>query len=112
MQAGHIDVPFFDHHHIKENDSHIDDSVQSPRSVSGPRNGLYHKVCLMPFSGLFFMLSMLPKLLYVSPKAMSNSPKQCDRLLYIREILELSGDNECFNILFEYQRSNVVGPFP
>ncbi|XP_055823742.1 uncharacterized protein LOC129892211 [Solanum dulcamara] len=43
-QAGHIDVPFFDHHHIKENDSHIDDSVQSPRSVSGPRNGLYHKL--------------------------------------------------------------------
>ncbi|XP_016556854.2 uncharacterized protein At5g41620 [Capsicum annuum] len=43
-QAGHIDVPFFEHHHIKENDSHIDDSVQSPRSVSGPRHGIYHKL--------------------------------------------------------------------
>ncbi|MCD7470296.1 hypothetical protein HAX54_010030 [Datura stramonium] len=43
-QAGHIDVPFYGHHHIKENDSHIDDSVQSPRSVSGPRYGLYHKL--------------------------------------------------------------------
>ncbi|KAK4341852.1 hypothetical protein RND71_037668 [Anisodus tanguticus] len=43
-QAGHFDAPFYGHHHIKENDSHIDDSVQSPRSVSGPRNGLYHKL--------------------------------------------------------------------
>ncbi|XP_060187826.1 uncharacterized protein LOC132617000 [Lycium barbarum] len=43
-QAGHFDVPFYGHHHVKENDSHIDDSVQSPRSVSGPRNGLYHKL--------------------------------------------------------------------
>ncbi|XP_015082878.1 uncharacterized protein LOC107026430 [Solanum pennellii] len=43
-QAGHIDLPFFDHHHIRENDSHIDDSEQSPRSVSGPRYGLYHKL--------------------------------------------------------------------
>ncbi|CAN4102714.1 unnamed protein product [Withania somnifera] len=44
LQAGHVDVPFFCHHHIKENDSNVDDSVQSPRSVSGPRNGLYHKL--------------------------------------------------------------------
>ncbi|XP_009627564.1 uncharacterized protein LOC107767834 [Nicotiana tabacum] len=45
FQAGHVDVPFYGHHHhSEENDSHINDTVQSPRSVSGPRNGLFHKL--------------------------------------------------------------------
>ncbi|XP_009779367.1 uncharacterized protein [Nicotiana sylvestris] len=45
FQAGHVDVPFYGHHHHSEqNDSHINDTVQSPRSVSGPRNGFFHKL--------------------------------------------------------------------
>lgn len=43
MQAGRVEMHF--HHRSKVHDSLINDPVQSPRSVFGPTNGLFHKVC-------------------------------------------------------------------
>ncbi|XP_031116199.1 uncharacterized protein LOC116019941 [Ipomoea triloba] len=37
----HAGIPFYGHHHSKAKDSPVKDSVESPRSVSGPRNGAF-----------------------------------------------------------------------
>nr|GMD53202.1 stress response protein NST1-like [Ipomoea batatas] len=37
----HAGIPFYGHHHSKAKDSPGKDSVESPRSVSGPRNGAF-----------------------------------------------------------------------
>lgn len=46
MQGGvhHAGIPFYGHHHSKAKDSPGKDSVESPRSVSGPRNGAFCQV--------------------------------------------------------------------
>ncbi|KAK6774178.1 hypothetical protein RDI58_029417 [Solanum bulbocastanum] len=44
FQAGQVEMPFHFHHRSKVHDSLINDPVQSPRSVFGPTNGLFHKL--------------------------------------------------------------------
>nr|GMC72454.1 eukaryotic translation initiation factor 5B-like isoform X1 [Ipomoea batatas] len=46
FQAGvhHLSVPFHGHHHCKVHDSTLKDQVQSPRSVSGKRDGFLSKL--------------------------------------------------------------------
>ncbi|XP_059277280.1 uncharacterized protein LOC132031365 [Lycium ferocissimum] len=43
FQAGRVEMPFHFHHRSKVHSSLINDPVQSPRSVFGPTNGLFHK---------------------------------------------------------------------
>ncbi|PHU30009.1 hypothetical protein BC332_02102 [Capsicum chinense] len=42
QEAGQVEIPFY-LHHSKVHDSFINNPVQSPRSVFGPTNGLFHK---------------------------------------------------------------------
>ncbi|KAJ8527675.1 hypothetical protein K7X08_015126 [Anisodus acutangulus] len=44
FQAGRVEMPFHFHHRSKVHGSLINDPVQSPRSVFGPTNGLFHKL--------------------------------------------------------------------
>ncbi|RAL40997.1 unnamed protein product [Cuscuta campestris] len=42
--VGHAGTPFYSHRHSKTQDSQVSESLESPRSVSGPRNGTFRKV--------------------------------------------------------------------
>ncbi|KAM3355717.1 hypothetical protein P3S68_022430 [Capsicum galapagoense] len=44
LKAGRVEMPFHLHHRSKVHDSLINNPVQSPRSVFGPTNGLFHKI--------------------------------------------------------------------